>query len=125
MTPLMCLAVSIFFEAGIEPVEGKEAVASVILNRVEDHRYPDDICSVVFEHRQFSFTHDGKSDKLPTGKLAEESMTVAKEALQGNIAVSTSTHYHTDYVSPEWAKVFTFDGKVGRHLFYTNETPYR
>lgn len=125
MEPIMCLAVAIFFEAGVESIQGKEAVASVILTRVEDHRYPDDICSVVFEDRQFSFTHDGKSDKLPTGELARGSMAVAKEALRGNITVSTSTHYHTDYVSPEWAKVFTFDGKIGRHLFYTNETPYR
>lgn len=125
MDPLMCLAVAIFFEAGVEDIQGKEAVASVILNRVADKRYPNDICSVVFEHKQFSFTHDGKSDKLPTGELANESMSVAKEALQGNVVVSTSTHYHADYVSPSWAKVFTFDGKVGKHLFYTNETPYR
>lgn len=125
MTELMCMAVAIFFEAGVEPIEGKEAVASVILNRVEDHRYPDDICSVVFEEEQFSFTHDGKSDKLPTGKLARESMEVAKEDLRGNVPDITSTHYHADYSDPYWNQVFSYDGTVGRHLFYTNDTPYR
>lgn len=33
MTPLMCMAVAIFFEARAEPIEGREAVANVIINR--------------------------------------------------------------------------------------------
>jgi len=26
---------------------------------------------------------------------------------------------------PFWAKHYTVDGKVGNHLFYTNDTPYK
>ena len=40
MDPLTCLAVALFFETRGEPQEGMEAVANVIINRVEDSRYP-------------------------------------------------------------------------------------
>lgn len=95
------------------------------MNRVEDHRYADDICSVVFAKNQFSFTHDGKSDKLPNNENARVSMEVAKEILRKGPVEITSTHYHATYVQPNWNKVFTYDGRHGKHLFYTNETPYK
>lgn len=125
MTPLMCLATAIFFEAGVESYDGKLAVADVIHNRVEDRRYPNDICSVVFEPNQFSFTHDGKPDLLPRGELVEQSVAVAKASISGETLGLTSTHYLADYASASWQKAFDFDGKVGYHLFYTNNTPYR
>ena len=125
MIGLTCLAVAIYFEARSEPVAGQEAVAAVVLNRVEDERYPDDICSVVFEPKAFSFTHDGKSDRLPKNEAAEVAMSVAKEALDGKKMSITSTHYHTTSIKPFWASHFDLEGKVGSHLFYTNNTPYK
>jgi spore germination cell wall hydrolase CwlJ-like protein len=131
MTPLTCLAVAIFFEARAEPIEGMEAVANVIINRVEDSRYPDTVCDVVWEPKQFSFTHDGLTDdpEAHTGhqdKLAwVTSQRVAKEALQGNLMGITSTHYHAEYVLPFWTDVYSKDGVVGTHVFYTNTTEYR
>jgi len=131
MTPLTCLAVAIFFEARAEPIEGMEAVANVIINRVEDSRYPDTVCDVVWEPKQFSWTHDGLTDdpEAHTGhqdKLAwVTSQRVAKEALQGNLMGITSTHYHAEYVLPFWTNVYSKDGVVGTHVFYTNTTEYR
>lgn len=125
MTPLMCLAIAIFFEAGVESYDGKLAVADVIHNRVEDERYPNDICSVVFEPKQFSFTHDGKPDALPSGPLADASVAVAIASLSGETLSLSSTHYLASYASASWQEVFDFDGRIGVHLFYTNNTPYR
>ena len=131
MDPLTCLAVAIFFEARGEPYQGKEAVANVIINRMLDERYPNSVCGVVNEHKAFSYTHDGLSDD-PTehtghqDKIAwVQSQEIAKEALQGNTLGLTSTHYHTTNVLPFWAKHYRLDGKVGGHLFYTNDTPYK
>ena len=131
MDPLTCLAVAIFFEARGEPYEGKEAVANVIINRVEDKRYLNSVCGVVNEPYAFSYTHDGLSDD-PTrytghqDKIAwVDSQEVAKDALEGNTLGMTSTHYHATNVLPFWAKHYTVDGKVGNHIFYTNETPYK
>lgn len=131
MTPLTCLALAVFFEARAEPIVGMEAVANVIINRVEDSRYPDTVCGVVWEHKQFSWTHDGLTDdpEAHTGhqdKLAwVTSQRVAEEALQGNLLGITSTHYHAEYTLPFWADVYTKDGAVGTHVFYTNNTEYR
>jgi N-acetylmuramoyl-L-alanine amidase len=131
MTPLMCMAVAIFFEARGEPVVAKEAVANVIINRVEDRRYPNSVCAVVNEHKAFSYTHDGLSDD-PTrhtghqDKIAwAESQEVAKDALGGDLLGITSTHYHTTNVLPFWAKHYSLDTRIGNHLFYTNDTPYK
>lgn len=131
MDPLTCLAVAIFFEARGEPVVAKEAVANVIINRVEDRRYPNSVCAVVNEHKAFSYTHDGLSDD-PTrhtghqDKIAwVESQEVAKEALSGNLLGITSTHYHATNVLPFWSKHYSLDARIGNHLFYTNDTPYK
>ena len=131
MDPLTCLAVAIFFEARGESYQGKEAVANVIINRMEDRRYPNSVCGVVNEHKAFSYTHDGLHDD-PTrhtgyqDKIAwAESQEVAKEALEGNLMGISSTHYHTTYVLPFWAELYKLDGQVGNHLFYTNDTPYK
>ena len=44
---LVCLAMNIYHEAKNQPSIGQIAVAQVVMNRVMDSRYPDDVCSVV------------------------------------------------------------------------------
>jgi spore germination cell wall hydrolase CwlJ-like protein len=57
-----CLTQAIYYEAALEPTEGQEAVAQVVLNRVRDPNYSNSICGVVYEGAerrtgcQFSFT---------------------------------------------------------------------
>jgi spore germination cell wall hydrolase CwlJ-like protein len=68
MTAAMCLALNMFFEARNESLIGQVMVAEVTLNRVANARFPDTVCEVVWQDRQFSWTHDGKTDnpnKLP------------------------------------------------------------
>ena len=43
MTPLTCMALALYFEARSESIDAQLAVAEVILNRVEDTRFPDDV----------------------------------------------------------------------------------
>lgn len=129
MAPIMCLAIAIYFEARGEPLDGQFAVAEVILNRVEDRRYPDDICSVVFDDYQFSFANGNTTPSLPDPRVdpsAKRSIRVAKESLDnGPVLGITSTHYHEKSVSPSWRKKFDLDGSYGNHVFYTNNTRYR
>ncbi len=130
MTPLTCLALAIYFEAGGEyrNPPALEAVASVVVNRVEDHRYPDTVCEVVYEKGQFQWTFDGLPDKPHTDVLSQRawkiSQEVAKDVMQ-NGASSSSTHFHTQDYPLFWAKAYKFDGCIGGNCFYTNETPYK
>jgi len=124
---LECLAVAIFFEARSEPVGGQFAVAEVVINRVNDTRWPDNICDVVFQPKQFSFTHDGKSDNIDyyargnpiEQRAAKKAREIAYEVLSSNHVELTSTHYHSIKVSPTWAKHYKLDGRIGNHVFYT------
>jgi spore germination cell wall hydrolase CwlJ-like protein len=52
----LCLARNIYFEARGEGARGQYAVAAVTLNRVREKRWPDGICGVVYQKKQFSWT---------------------------------------------------------------------
>lgn len=52
---ILCLSSAVHYEAGGESTRGKVAVASVIMNRVESKRFPNSVCGVVKQRRQFSW----------------------------------------------------------------------
>lgn len=120
---VFCLAQNIYFEAGIESVAGKAAVARVTINRVKSPKFPDTICDVVWQRKQFSWTHDGKSDRIPSNGKAtwEQSIAVAYDAYyvgKWDGLVEGATHYHADYVNPVWAKKIRRITKIDTHIFY-------
>ena len=131
MTPLLCLATAIFFEARNEPIEGQYFVAEVVINRVKDERYPDTVCGVVFQKSQFSFTSDSASDDMTDyntffdAAMQAQAKGIAEVVLKRGETSITSTHYHTVDVDPFWNDIYTLDGQYGSHIFYTNETPWR
>lgn len=118
-----CLAENIYHEAGYESREGKEAVALVTLNRVNDERFPKDICSVVKQKVnttcQFSWfcTNVTRSKNNPA---YEESLTTALWVYANYEHLEDITkgaiYYHADYVNPQWKLKKTT--KIGRHIFY-------
>ena len=128
MTSFFCLAMAIFFEGRDQSITGQQAIANVIMNRVESHRWPDTVCEVVTQRKQYSFTHDGLSDDYTSFTsndidrrsiaMAEE---IAKEVLEGDLLGLTSTHYHTISISvaPAWASHYNLDGVIQDHVFYT------
>ena len=120
-----CLARTIYFEAGNQSYNGKVAVGSVVMNRVNDVRYPNTICEVVKQYKQFSWYSDGKPDKPWKNSPAwKDSNLAAKEVLCGcgNKAVvfddSSVQYYHADYVNPRWAKQLKRVAKIDEHIFY-------
>ena len=131
---LVCLALNIYHEARDQPFIGQVAVAQVVMNRVHDDRYPDDVCEVVTQgptyswkpdfpvrHRcQFSWYCDGKSDRTPDQTAWEQALTIAQGVHTGNLDdfVEGATHYHATYVLPEWAETKTPVVQIGGHIFY-------
>lgn len=125
---LMCLAVAIFFEARGEPIDGKELVANVILNRVEHPSYPDTVCEVVNQPKQFSYTHELPSLGMSDNPLDyntyhdsiawEESVSVAELVLDTGVINPYILMYHADYVDPYWTDHYEVSGQVGSHIFY-------
>ena len=56
ISTLACLATAIYFEARGEPTLGQIAVGQVIMTRVYDPRYPDNVCDVVKEGYYYSWS---------------------------------------------------------------------
>lgn len=48
------LAIIVYAEAGNQDLKGKELVVDVVLNRLDDSRYPDTIYDIIFQKNQFS-----------------------------------------------------------------------
>jgi spore germination cell wall hydrolase CwlJ-like protein len=120
-----CLTQAVYYEAGFEPLDGRRAVAQVVLNRMRHPAFPKTVCGVVYEGAsrpgcQFSFACDGALGRPPAAGAWREARQVAEAALDGYVmtAVGTATHYHTDYVAPYWAPRLTKLKQIGAHIFY-------
>ena len=134
-TALMCMAVNIYHEAGNQSMIGQMAVGQVVLNRVEDSRFPDTVCEVVKEavtyknsnkpvrwKCQFTWFCDGKKDepnfesKTWSAALENASILLTKTIVLD--ITEGATHYHATYVRPAWAKTKTKTTRIDRHIFY-------
>ena len=119
--PRVCLGLNIYWEARNQNLAGQLAVAQVTLNRVNDSRYPNDVCKVVYDHKQFSWYWDGKSDRPRDKRAWEKAMMVASAALHGSghVELQGVTHYHAVYIQPYWKNYMTMITMIGDHVFYT------
>ena len=130
----MCLALNIYHESKNQSMVGQIAVGQVVMNRVEDSRFPNTVCEVVEEgitykgtdtpvlHKcQFSWYCDGKNDSPDKSSRAWlKAIQNADTVLKGQVLDVTegATHYHANYVHPAWAKTKTRTTRIDRHIFY-------
>ena len=116
-----CLALNIYHEARGERVEGQIAVAQVTINRVKHDEWGSTICEVVYEPKQFSWTHLVKDQKPTEGKSWEIAKVIARDVMIGNVEDPTmgAVYYHANYVNPSWAEYMDLSKVIGNHLFYT------
>lgn len=121
---LYCLAQNIYFEARGESLAGQEAVAWVTLNRLMDSEHPSSICKVVWEDSQFSWTHDGKSDKPKNNNSWLMAQIIAYNVIESYGVkldpTKGATYFHADYVKPSWAKSFDRVVRIDNHIFYAD-----
>jgi spore germination cell wall hydrolase CwlJ-like protein len=123
---LLCLATAVYFEARDQSLRGQLAVAQVVLERVRDPRYPDDICAVVTaggeERHQcaFSFYCDGKSDRPTDQRAYMLAQWVALAAGSGLLPpmAEGATHYHASHVQPHWVSSMEPAARIEDHAFY-------
>lgn len=128
-----CLAQNIYFEARGSNRADRLAVADVVLNRVDDARYPDTVCGVVYQGNQdsngnmirnrcqFSWYCDGRSDRPQDQDrwIDAQQLAYLMHKLGDHRGLTEgATHYHADYVSPRWARDLQLVGRIGEHIFY-------
>tara|TARA_X000001036_G_scaffold44834_2_gene35812 strand:+ start:3827 stop:4246 length:420 start_codon:yes stop_codon:yes gene_type:complete len=130
---VLCLALNIYHEARNQPVIGQIAVSEVVLNRVLDEAYPNNICDVVHQAKyeegsnlpirnqcQFSWYCDGKSDKPTDIDAYRWAIMLSGRILSGEFAPLTggSIHYHNTKVAPEWKLRKEKVTQIEDHIFY-------
>ncbi|PDY93232.1 N-acetylmuramoyl-L-alanine amidase [Bacillus anthracis] len=107
-------------EAGIEPFEGKIAVANVILNRVESDQFPNTIEGVIYEAGQFQPVRNGHINKVPS----EESKEAVRKALSVNRSLGGNSLYfydprYSDESAKRWFNTLETTMTIGNHVFKT------
>jgi len=121
----ICMAKNIYFEARNESIRGQILVALVTIQRVEDPRWPNDVCGVVYDNKQFSWYSDGLSDNPKHKRKFGQSMLIASAILSPDTSMRDftydATHYHADYVNPKWAQHMIRLIKVDTHIAYREE----
>ena len=130
---VQCMALNVYYEARGSNLADKAAVADVVLNRVNDRRYPNTVCEVVKQGMknadgsmkrnacQFSWYCDGKHDRPQDADRWVEAQSIAWNMVEENKfrgITEGSTHYHATYVNPRWAKTLQLVGRIGAHIFY-------
>lgn len=137
---LDCLAKNVFFEAGAESINGKAAVARVVMNRVQAGFGPNP-CTVIYQVAhfvkpnyntdnendtklvkvcQFSWVCEGKKTLNKDSENYRESLQVAYDVLAydsyKHIIPSTTLFFHNLMVNPMWP--YKQVAKIGNHVFY-------
>jgi spore germination cell wall hydrolase CwlJ-like protein len=94
MSEKECLMRAMYFESNRSSPDGMLAVGTVVMNRVNDARYPKSVCGVVGQKNQFA---QGVLSKKMTDSGAVLASQVADQVMRGSrhSGVQNAQHFHT------------------------------
>lgn len=111
---LILLSRLIAGEARGESYEGQLAVAAVVINRVKDDRFPDNVKDVIYQKNAFSVVKNGQININPT----ELSIKAAQEALYGKDPTNNAIYFwNPDIATCNWIKTLNPYLRIGNHVF--------
>ena len=128
------LAATAWAEARSEGEEGMRAVAHVVVNRVGNIRFGDNLSDVILHPKQFSAWNNGDPNR-PLALNPEayarsganrdswvQAQEVAREVLEHRSIDPTNgaLFYHTTAVHPYWATGAVGRHVIGHHVFYAD-----
>lgn len=120
------MAEALYFEAQDQPILCKYRVAMVIDMRRYSTTYPNTIEEVVWQPYQFSYTKDGKHERMTDNYHRRLSMQIAEEVLAGKISLDplgAIMYYNPDLVkTPHWEPHYELVVRCGDHLFYKSRS---
>jgi len=137
LTQQQCQTANMFFEARGEQPKGMQAVAAVVLHRARSKQYPASACAVIFQPKQFSWTHQQNYDRILevlNGDLSSytakdrqaylQAATIAQKPDTELLATfpRTTLYYHASSIAPSWKQQLKRKNnlkKVGKHVFYS------
>jgi len=150
-TDAKCLALNAVKEAGNQGTRGMQATMAVVINRSKHPNYPNGVCQVILEPKQFSWTNNlttkqrtsirkglvwvvDPTTRRRTGLEAANSpaanlpymqaLTMAQKPdkqLQQVLPAGT-LYYHTTKIKPKWSKKLRQVAKIKDHVFYAEKS---
>lgn len=141
LTPVQLLALAVYGEARGEPMEGRIAVASVILLRQKTGKWGN-IKGVILSPWQFScfnpsdiqynrlrqIAYNLKKPQYNKPFALEEAFILARSMMDGyikkhkKIEQNFVLHFKTPAVNPKWASKMRKVTVIGNHEFYTQQS---
>jgi spore germination cell wall hydrolase CwlJ-like protein len=116
-SPTDCMTRVMYFESNRSSAEGMLAVGTVVMNRVNDPKFPHSVCGVVGQHNQFA---DGVMWKpMREGRSLKLAHDVATRVLRGerHSGVGRAKFFHTEgYTFPYNNMHYTW--VAGGNAFY-------
>ena len=119
-----CLALNVYHEARHLSLVAQIGIIKVVNNRIKSPKFPSTICNVVWQTKQFSWTHDGKSDRPYEERVFKIIQIFSREIWSkldeiGDITHG-ATHYHADWLKqkPCWVDSMQYLTTLGEHLYY-------
>lgn len=106
------LARMVWVEAQGEPIEGQQAVAEVVLNRLKSSRFPNTLKGVIYAENQFRSTA-----YLRDAKPNQAQYVAIERALEGPYVLDEGVVFFATY--PVNDNVW---GKIGGHTFCFEES---
>lgn len=115
-----CLAKNIYYESRGEPNLSREAVAKVTLNRINSDMFPGDVCSVVFQAYQFSWTLNKNRAVVEPNAWKEISILSHNIINKGYDPYPglEALWFHDTSVTPSWAKFYETEVIMLPLIFY-------
>jgi spore germination cell wall hydrolase CwlJ-like protein len=129
-----CHALNAYYEARSEGIKGMMAVIKVVNNRVKASGYPSTPCGVIFQRKQFSWTHQQSYRAIDALLMGDITGLNAREIQAYNTALilayssdlelskvlpEAALYYHTRDVRPAWSNTFKRIKVLGVHIFYS------
>ncbi len=108
------LAKVIYAEARGESYTGQVAIGAVVLNRVEDSRFPNTIAGVIYQPWAFTAVNDGQINLEPN----QTAYQAADDALNGWDPTYGSVYYYNPATATsKWIWSTTYVTQIGNHIF--------
>ena len=124
---IKCLEANLWHESRNQGLLVLMAVAKTTLNRARMEGWPPDVCKVVYQANQFSWTLKSKKNQQIKLKnnIDKQSYTLVQLATQLSITAEMlqidfmdgATYYHTASVNPTWGRKMEVVGVIGDHIF--------
>ena len=116
-----CMMRAMYFESTRSSSEGMLAVGTVVMNRVNDPRYPKSVCGVVGQKNQFA---QGVLTRKMTDSGAILASQVADQVLRGarHPGVQNAQHFHTAGLRFPYNNMY-YVLEAGGNEFYEKRRP--